>query len=777
MKTETAVRHRLELTGILQGVGFRPFVFRLARSLGLSGWVANTARGICIEVQGERERLGLFAHKLSQEKPSHAKIYDLTSHLIPPQPVADFTIRNSECDQPPSALILPDLAPCEECLGELLDPDNRRFHYPFINCTRCGPRFSIVERLPYDRAHTAMKHFPMCAECEQEYSAPLNRRFHAEPNACPKCGPQLSLCSGEGDVVALGRTALESAVKAIAAGNIVALKGVGGFQLLVDASNADAVARLRVRKQRPDKPFALLYPDIESVRRDCVLSDLEAQQLCGQERPIVILKAGRTTQVADNVAPCNPNLGVMLPASPLHYLLMRNLRRPVIASSGNLAGEPICIDNAEARQRLASIADLFLVHDRPIVRPLDDSILRVIDEQPVLLRRARGYAPVPILDVGTGEGTFVALGGDLKGCVAAACGNTVHLSQHLGDLENRVAMQQFERSLDDLANLYQLSPAKIVYDLHPGFFSSRWARGKSSNRLGVQHHIAHFFSCMAEHGYCGTALGVSWDGSGYGEDGSLRGSEFLRWDGAGTVTRLASLRPFPLPGGEQAIRDPRRILAGLLYEKFGAQAFYLPCMRQIFSNREINVIRKALEREINAPRCSSMGRLFDAAAVLLGLSCSVSFEGQAATAVEFAAEESTSKAYYPFELLENGDVWLLDWAPTLSALMEDGRHGIPVADRAAAFHNTLSHMVLAVVSKSEEQEIFLSGGVFQNRRLLETTAGLLRGAGFRVYCHSKVPPNDGGLSLGQIHFARCMARYTDYGSGDEGKGKESAPCA
>ncbi|WOX05628.1 carbamoyltransferase HypF [Microbulbifer pacificus] len=770
MNAEAQERLRLDIRGVVQGVGFRPFIYKLAMACRLNGWTANNGTGVRVEIEGSRADLRRFLETLPLEKPALAEIEYLSSTPIPLQQARGFHICTSETGTEVAAVLPPDLAPCEDCLQEISDPENRRFRYPFTNCTRCGPRFSIVERLPYDRARTAMKHFPLCAACEREYRDPGNRRFHAEPIACPDCGPALTLLDQFGNALAERDDALRQAVSAIRAGKIVALKGVGGFQLLVDAANTTAVKRLRDRKCRPHKPFALMYPDIQSLQADCVTSTEEEALLCAQQRPILLLKAKAQSQavISPEVAPANPNLGAMLPSSPLHYLLLQSLQRPLIATSGNLSGEPICIDNAEAVQRLGKIADLFLLHDRAILRPLDDSVVRVMGGQPVLFRRARGYAPLPLPlpDTLSCDEPLLALGADLKNCVAACCGNTAYLGPYVGDLQDRSAQRQFERAIADIAHLHGLTPANLLCDRHRGYISNRWARQqwsehggeKTAGALEIQHHVAHFFSCMAEHQYRGSAVGISWDGTGFGEDGSVRGSECLYWNGRDAVKRIASLRDFPLPGGESAIHDPRRILAGMLYECLGERAFSCVLLQNKFDTTELSIVRTMLKRGINTPRCSSMGRLFDAVAVILGLVDSVSFEGQAAMAVEFAAEPSASEICYPFSIEDTSQAsCTLDWAPMVLALLDQEDCGLSVADRACAFHNTLAQMVQAAVHRAGERHVFLSGGVFQNKRLLENTAGLLRHNGFHVHCHSKVPPNDGGIALGQLYYARCMA--------------------
>lgn len=791
MNGDAHERRCVEVSGLVQGVGFRPFVYRLARKYDLHGWVLNHTDGVRIEVQGHPSLVGEFVERLPQELPHHAEIHRLKSRRIPLQLESCFRIHQSEPGEIPSTILLPDFAPCDECVHELFEKSkesNRRYRYPFINCTQCGPRYSIIERLPYDRVNTAMRHYALCPRCQREYADPENRRFHAEPNACPECGPEITFCSKTGAPQAAREDALQKTIAQIRAGNIIAMKGVGGFQLLVDATNPQAVARLREKKKRPHKPLALLYPDIESVRRDCIVSDLEEEQLLAQERPIVLLaRSPGQIPIVQEVAPGNPNLGIMLPASPLHYLLMDGLKHPVVATSGNLAGEPICIDNQEGLQRLGVIADGFLMHNRAVLRPLDDSIIRVMDGQPVLFRRARGFVPRPIplpeMEARDDE-SFLAVGADLKNTVAVSRGGNTFISQHIGDLESPIAMAHFVRSIDDLTTLSGVERAKhnpttALCDMHPGYQSSRWAHKHGLAPMRVQHHVAHFFSCMAEHGYRGPALGICWDGTGYGEDGTLRGSEFLQWMGTNQVRRVASLREFSLPGGEQAIREPRRTLAGLCHALIGPEPYasdreIYSVLQGLFSPRELKNIETVLSRDLNVPRCSSIGRLFDAVAALLGLIETTTFEGQAAMALEFAAQGTERPTCYPIDIRQCGGQWLLDWSPMLKALLADRSHGTPVPELACAVHNSLAQMAVAVAKQIGEPHVFLSGGAFQNKRLLETTATLLRSASFQVHCHSKIPPNDGGIALGQIYYAQCIDKV-DADPGDDKLGRGRAP--
>ena len=748
----TTERCRIDIQGTVQGVGFRPFVYRLARQFDLNGWVLNNTGGVQIEIQGFPGSLQRFIDALQLKKPAHADIRNLNVTYLDTGDDTDFHIRKSVATESPTAYAPPDLAPCEDCLQELLDPDNRRYQYPFVNCTRCGPRFSIIEALPYDRSNTTMKMFILCDICRHEYETPADRRFHAEPNACPVCGPQLSLHDCSRRKLAERDDALQQAAKAIAEGAIVALKGVGGFQLLADAHNEQTVALLRDRKQRPAKPFAVMYPGIDAVLQDCEVSATERELLLSPARPIVLLKT--RNRLAPSVAPDNPNLGIMLPASPLHYLLMRQLQRPLIATSANLAEEPICYDNDDAFSRLGHIADLFLLHDRPIARPLDDSVLRVMDGTPVILRRARGYAPAPLF-LQQDTPPLLATGGHLKNTVALAQGNALHISQHTGDLENLESLSAFKHAITDLTAFHQSNPVCILHDKHPGYASSQWALAQPQRRLAVQHHVAHFFACMAEHRHTSPALGIIWDGSGYGDDDRLWGGEFFHWDGAGNVAHVAGLRPFPLPGAEQAIREPRRQALGLLYAMLGDQAFTtdLPLWHD-FNSTEIHNFERMLDRGLNTPECTSIGRLFDAVAALLGLAPRIQFEGQAAMQLEFQAQRSETAAVYPFRLNRAENKTILDWEPMISAILTDLQKSKATTDIAAMLHNTLAAMALAVARQTGERQIFLSGGVFQNRLLTETTTTLLRDSGYQAHIHNMIPPNDGGIAAGQIYYAQ-----------------------
>lgn len=787
---EHCVRLRVTICGAVQGVGFRPFVYRLAHELELNGWVSNTAQGVFIEVEGRAQRAENFLLRLEKEKPPRAFIQSLESSFLDPLGYTTFEIRRSEESGEKTALVLPDIATCADCLREIFDPANRRHRYPFTNCTNCGPRFTIITALPYDRPNTTMNSFAMCADCLAEYHDPGNRRFHAQPNACPHCGPQVELWDREGLPLAMKDDAIFEAVAALARGKIVAVKGLGGFHLLVEARNEEAVRRLRQRKQREEKPFALMYPTLELVKEHCEVSKLEERLLLAPEAPIVLLRQKNTiinprSSIFETVAPRNPYLGVMLPYTPLHHLLLHDFGAPVVATSGNLSDEPICTDEREARQRLRGIAEVFLVHDRPIARHVDDSIVRVMMGRELVLRRGRGYAPLPI-HLQNELPRILAVGAHLKNAVALAVGQNIFVSQHLGDLETPQAYAAFQRVIEDFQKLYDVQPTAIACDLHPEYLSTKFAQ--DSVRSGafrrspqmsaqplkgqlqtVQHHFAHVVACMAENELEGSALGVSWDGTGYGLDGAIWGGEFLRATKT-SFERAAHLRTFRLPGGESAIKEPRRIALGLLYEMLGEAIFLredCPPL-QAFSKTELRLLQNMLNKSLNSPRTSSAGRLFDAVAAIIGLRQQTKFEGQAAMELEFALEGVETNESYPFQLLEeeipnavraqtNGRAAILqqpssiivDWAPMIRQIFAEQERGVALNLLAAKFHNTLVEMIVAVAQRVAEARVVLTGGCFQNKYLTERAIQRLREAGFRPYWHQRIPPNDGGIALGQ----------------------------
>ena len=774
------VTERLKVTirGAVQGVGFRPFVYRLATEMGLRGWVLNSSQGVFIEVEGEHRVLEEFLLRLEQEKPPLAIIQSLEFSFLDSVGYPDFVIRHSEEAGEKTVLILPDIATCPECRREVADPDDRRYRYPFTNCTHCGPRFTIIRALPYDRPNTSMAHFPLCPDCHWEYEAPLDRRFHAQPVACPVCGPQVALYSSgdrhfESACHLKGNEAVREAAQAVREGRILAMKGLGGFLLIADARNEAAVRRLRERKHREEKPFALLYPSLEMIKEHCFVSPLEERGLTSLESPIVLLRRRepRTPppdwgglgggEVCEAAAPDNPYLGVMLPYTPLHDLLMQELGFPVVATSGNRSDEPICIDENEARERLGSIADVFLVHNRPIVRHCDDSVVRVVLGQELVLRRARGYAPLPVLlkhDVPS----ILAVGAHLKNAIALSVGRQVFLSQHIGDLDTPEACAAFERVIADFLRLYEVEPVAIAHDLHPDYFSTQYAKSE----IAVQHHHAHLASCLAENEVEGPALGVIWDGTGYGPDGTVWGGEFLWGDAAG-FERVAHLRTFRLPGGETAVKEPRRTALGVLWEHFGPEALEWEDLAPVaaFTAPERRLLQRMLKREVNSPLTSSAGRLFDAVAALVGLRQEIRFEAQAAMMLEHAVDETVTKAY-PLPMTNDQiqnpkskvqdpkfKSLVLDWGPLLEALLADLRRGVPVGVMAARFHNALVEGIVAAAQAVGAGRVALSGGCFQNRILLERAYRRLTEAGLRVYVHQRIPPNDGGIALGQVAVA------------------------
>lgn len=745
------------ICGAVQGVGFRPFIYRLAVSLGLQGWVSNSSQGVLIEVEGTRSVLEEFLLRIEKEKPQPAFIQSLEPSFLDLAGYKDFEIRSS-LHGDKSVLILPDIAVCPACLEELIDPKNRRYLYPFINCTHCGPRYSIMEALPYDRANTTMRKFSMCPDCQREYEDPADRRFHAQPNACQVCGPQVELWDEEGDILADRQKAMEGAATAIREGRIVAVKGLGGFHLLVDASDETAVKRLRERKHREEKPLALMYPSLESIRRDCLVSALEERLLSSPESPIVLLRKSQDCQLAASVAPANPYLGVMLPYTPLHFLLLRAVGLPVVATSGNLSEEPMCIDDKDALVRLKGIADLFLVHDRPIARQVDDSIVRIMAGREAVMRRARGYAPLPVTLKET-LGPMLAVGAHLKNAIAVAKDKDVFLSQHIGDLENEQSFQAFKKTISDLENFYEIKPNIIACDMHPRYLSSQFANDSGIPTVLVQHHHAHILSCMAENEVKGPGLGVSWDGTGYGLDGTIWGGEFLKVDDAG-FRRVAHFQTFPLPGGEVAVREPRRSAIGLLYRHFGADIFSQRDLLPLkdFSGSDLDNLTIMLEKNIFCPQTSSIGRIFDAVASLVGVGQVSRFEGQAAMGLEFAIDESCNEAYGFTVQSDKGSKVDIIMGPSVDEILADIGQSISTGVISAKFHNALVEIIITVARKSGLSAVVLSGGCFQNKYLTERAVRRLGEEGFRAYWHQRVPPNDGGIALGQIMAAQYHSR-------------------
>ena len=783
-----ARRLRVVLRGAVQGVGFRPFVYRLASSLGLRGWVVNSAQGVFVEVEGGERELLDFLLRVEGERPPRSSVQSLESVFLDPAGYEGFEIRASDDAGEKTALVPPDVATCPDCLRDILDPANRRHLYPFTNCTNCGPRFSIIEALPYDRQHTTMRDFVMCDACLAEYRDPLDRRFHAQPNACPCCGPRLELWDGLGAPEAAEGEALQRAAKAVREGAVVAVKGLGGFHLFTNALDGAAVERLRRRKHREEKPLAVMFPVLASIEEACEVSPLERRLLLSPEAPIVLLRLKRaddrlalspqssalspqTWSLAPSVAPGNPYLGALLPYTPLHHLLMREIGAPAVATSGNLSDEPICTDEREAVGRLRGVADLFLVHDRPIARHVDDSIAREMARRQMLLRRARGYAPLPVR-LRQEAPQLLAVGAHFKNAVATTKGRDAFVSQHVGDLDTERSSAAFRRVVEDFERLYELTPRAVAADGHPDYLSTRFARGTGLPVVTVQHHYAHVLSCMAENELDAPALGVAWDGTGLGPDGTVWGGEFLHVT-PDSFVRVAHLRTFRLPGGDAAAREPRRAALGLLHELFGDAAFGMDDLAPLraFTAQEIALLRQSLSRGVGAHVTSSAGRLFDAAASLAGIRQRSRFEGQAAMELEFALDGRGTDESYEFQIsnlkfqmsdFENpvavvpalGDrsapAAAVDWGPLVFGLLEDVRRGTPPGVISAKFHNALAESIVRVARAVGEERVVLSGGCFQNKYLTERAVGRLAAEGFRPYWHQRVPPNDGGIALGQI---------------------------
>jgi hydrogenase maturation protein HypF len=755
-------KQRLKITirGAVQGVGFRPFIYRIANDMKLAGWVLNSSMGVFIEVEGEKAELDSFVLRIEKEKPNIAIINSLEFSFLDHVGFEVFEIRKSEETEEVSAFILPDIAVCDDCLQEMNNPNDRRYLYPFINCTNCGPRFSIIESLPYDRPNTSMKSFKMCDECRVEYENPADRRFHAQPTACLKCGPWIELWNAKGEKISEKEEALSKVMDKINNGNIVALKGLGGYQLLVDTRNIDFVQRLRDRKNREEKPFAVMYPDLESVKHDCEVSNFEERLLLSPESPIVLLKKKESKlSIAENISPGNPFIGVMLPYTPLHHLLMKMLNFPVVATSANISEEPMVINESLALEKLKNIADYYLVHNRSIVRHVDDSIVRVIAGQELVMRRARGYAPLPVT-VESLDKTYIAAGAHLKNTISISSQKNVFISQHIGDLETEESLNTYKSVITDFEELYHKDKLIAVSDLHPEYLSSKYFKDRYDDVIQVQHHAAHIAACRAENQVTGEALGVSWDGTGLGEDGSIWGGEFFFSDDSG-FKHIAQFRKFSLPGGDKAIREPRRSALGLLFEIYGEELFNSDnVILNLFEQSEINVLKQMLIKGVNSPRTSSVGRLFDAVSALVGLRSTINYEGQAAMMLEHIANQK-EEGFYDFGIIEENSI-LIDWFPMVKEILKDISDKINQDIIAAKFHNTLVEIILDVGQKFGINKIVLSGGCFQNAVLLEKSIKGLTKNGFKVYRHQRIPPNDGGISLGQVVIANQIQIANKY---------------
>jgi hydrogenase maturation protein HypF len=764
-----AVRRHIRVSGVVQGVGFRPFVYTLARSLGLVGHVFNSSSGVTIEVEGEESAVAAFVRRLPKEAPPLARVAEVHVTAMVACGGVEFSIRESQEEVGRFGLVPADAGTCEACWRELGDPRNRRYGYPFTNCTHCGPRYTIIHDVPYDRATTTMASFTMCAACEREYRDPEDRRFHAQPNACGVCGPSLALVprgASAGEIAFADKDALRVIRRARALlreGKILAVKGLGGFLLACDATNDAAVTELRRRKRRPDKPFAVMARDVAAVRRFCAVSEEEAAVLVDPRRPIVILDAlseGNAARLADGVAPGNRTLGVMLPYTPLHYLLFGDSPNAeaefpaLVMTSGNLSEEPILVTNEDALQGLESVADWFLLHNRDIATRVDDSVVRVFEGRERVLRRSRGFVPQTV-DLGVEMQEVLAFGAELKSTFCLTKGQYAILSQHIGDLENYETTQFFEETLGKMQRLFKLRPQAVAYDLHPDYRSTRLALASEIERkIGVQHHHAHIASCMAENHLRGDVIGVAMDGTGYGTDGAIWGGEFLVADIA-RFERRGHLRYVPLPGGNAAVRQPWRMALSYLRDAFGAEIPEELARFRAVGEKQIVLVDAMIARGVRTVATSSCGRLFDAVAAMLGVASEVSFEGQAAIALEIAIESGVEERY-DFEL-QDGAALVLDLRPMTRGIARDVVSGRSVGMVAARFHNTVSAAIVEVCCRIRRSDglarVCLSGGTFQNVYLLGRTAVELRRLGFGVFLHAMVPANDGGISLGQAVIA------------------------
>ena len=759
------VRTRFRVTGTVQGVGFRPFVFRRATELGLSGFVRNDSAGVVVEVEGDRAAIDALAHALRDDSPPLARVESVSAEDVEPQSGTDgFAIEHSEDLGSPAVPVSIDTAPCPACLRELFDPGDRRNRYPFTNCTDCGPRYTIVRSVPYDRPSTTMVGFVMCAACQREYDDPGDRRFHAQPNACPACGPEVSWRDPTGHVLADANAAVAAAVTALRGGAVIAVKGVGGYHLAADACSASAVGELRRRKHRDDKPFAVMVPDLAGAEQLCMLDPVAVALISSPRRPIVVAPRQPSSPIVDAVAPGLPELGVMLPYSPLHHLLLDGVGRPLVMTSGNLSDEPIAHDDGDAIARLGPLTDGLLSHDRPIHIRCDDSVARAVSGRVQLLRRSRGYAPEPLaLPFDSTGAAVLAVGAELKNTVAVTKGRQVIASHHIGDLEHVATYASFLQAVDHLPALYGVVPDVVAHDLHPEYLSTKFALDVDRPLIGVQHHHAHAASCMVEHGRVEPVLAVCFDGLGFGPDGSLWGGEFLVADFAG-FRRVGHLRPVVMPGGAAAIREPWRMAASWLATAGGADA---AAERLTVIDRRAGVVVDLVARE-EGPTTTAVGRLFDSVAVLLGGRPKVTFEAQAAIELE-AVARTVSRDAVPSRyagLVLSGEehgVTVLDPSPLLATLVADVDAGVPVPLLAAAFHEALGtatgELAASLAAAAHVDAVALTGGVFQNVRLTEVVESTLRQAGCTVLAHAAIPANDGGISIGQAAIAAWRSTH------------------
>ncbi|MCX6344446.1 MAG: carbamoyltransferase HypF [Armatimonadetes bacterium] len=752
-------RRKFRITGVVQGVGFRPFVYRLALKYDLSGWVRNTSGSVEVEVEGDISSIKAFASGLQTEAPNLAQIDSLSAIEADPVGYAEFLILESKAEETAEGVIPADVATCPDCLMEIASPKDRRFEYPFTNCTNCGPRFTIIQRVPYDRPNTTMATFPMCEDCAREYQDPLNRRFHAEPTACPVCGPRVWL---EIDSQRIDTDPISATAELLRKGKIVAIKGLGGFHLACDARNDEAVSELRVRKGRVAKPFALMVRDIDEAELLCELDDASKALLLSNQRPIALARKREPSRVSDLVAPGNRQLGLVIPYTPLHTLLMQQCPPAIVLTSGNLSEEPLAFTNGSARTKLSKLADAFLMNDRDIHVPCDDSVVRSLPGgDAIIARRARGCVPEAI-DLPINCDCILGTGAEQKNTFCLAWGRKAVPSQHIGDLDTAETFDYYQYAIDHLQSLLGHQPKVIAHDLHPSYMSSRYAMSRPNVELiGVQHHHAHIAACLAENGRNERCIGLAMDGTGYGTDGTIWGGEILLADLA-SFERVGHFAQVRMPGGEAAIRDPKRMAAAYLHEAFAADNEHISeCLGLSFQALEQRVIRHQLETGLNSPLTSSAGRFFDAISAAIGICAERSFEGQPAIELEMAADEH-EQGSYPYSIDFNAGRLVLNAIPTFKAAVEERLAGIAPATIAAKCHNSVIEMLACACEKLREREginlIALSGGVFQNAIIHSGLKDKLQTMGFEVLIHKKMPPNDACISLGQVAIAAAILK-------------------
>jgi hydrogenase maturation protein HypF len=756
-------RRHVRVQGTVQGVGFRPFVYRLAGELDLSGFVMNDSSGVVLEVEGDGAAVGQFLTRLQREAPPLAALERVEVSERAPTGAHGFSICESPHGGRANAPVTPDSATCERCLAELMDPGDRRYRYPFINCTDCGPRFTIVRGVPYDRPLTTMAGFTMCERCRREYEDPGDRRFHAQPNACPECGPAVSLVDPDGAIAATGDQ-LQAAAAALRAGAIVAVKGVGGFHLACRADDERAVGRLRARKHREDKPFALMTPSLASAAHLVRIGREEAEMLSGPARPIVLAPRQPNAEVARAVAPGAPELGVMLPYSPLHHLLLHDLDRELVLTSGNVSDEPIAYRDEDALQRLRAIAELFLVHDRPIQTRTDDSVMRVVAgpgrKRGTFLRRSRGYVPGSLMLPGATPAPLLACGAELKSTFCVAKGERAWVGHHIGDLQNYETLCSFTEGIAHFERLFAVEPELVAHDLHPEYLSTKYAMEREGvEAVGVQHHHAHLAACLAEHGEEGPAIGAIFDGTGYGPDGTIWGGELLLGD-LRTFDRVGTLVPVVLPGGERAIKQPWRMACSWLAAG-GADIDEIPhALRDAVEPRAWHQVGRLVRTGLGSPQTTSMGRLFDAVAALIGVRAEVNYEGQAAIELEAACDPSECGSY-PIPVRGSGESQVIDPLEAIRCVAAESEAGVQPGVIARRFHAGVARATVdacvSAASSHQTEVVVLAGGVFQNRVLLESVAAGLDAAGLRVLVPERLPMNDGGISYGQAAVAAASA--------------------